>query len=122
MHFTRSILQLGALAALTNISGVSAAPAKALVNRDESYVGYLISTFSDATPAVQFHLSNGNDAGSYSFLNGGQPVLTSTVGTKAVRDVFLAHNSARTAFYLIATGKLDPSTVLQPSRLTHYRS
>jgi hypothetical protein len=45
-----------------------------------TYTGYLISTFSDANPSVQFHLSNGNDATSFTFLNRGQPVLRSNVG------------------------------------------
>ncbi|KAI1137488.1 glycoside hydrolase family 43 protein [Hypoxylon sp. FL0543] len=85
--------------ALAGIIGASPTPPRAASN----YVGYLISTFSDATPKVQFHLSEGNSASSFSFLNKGQPVLTSTVGTKAVRDIFLATNSARSEYYLLAT-------------------
>ncbi|KAI8962615.1 glycoside hydrolase family 43 protein [Daldinia sp. FL1419] len=68
-----------------------------------NYVGYLISTFSDANPKVQFHLSNGNNALSFKFLNKGKAVLASTVGTKAVRDIFLATNSARSEYHLLAT-------------------
>ncbi|THW62303.1 family 43 glycoside hydrolase [Aureobasidium pullulans] len=103
MHFLTSITRLSAIAAIT-VSSVTAAPAStSLQTRADSYVGYLVSTFSDVTPAVQFHLSKGNDAGSYTFLNKGQPVLKSTVGTKGVRDVFLAHDSARTNYYMIAT-------------------
>ncbi|KAF2422616.1 family 43 glycoside hydrolase [Tothia fuscella] len=68
-----------------------------------TFVGYLISTFSDANPTVQLHLSKGNDPSSFSFLNKGRPVLTSTVGTKAVRDVFLACNGERTQFHMIGT-------------------
>ncbi|KAF1813442.1 family 43 glycoside hydrolase [Eremomyces bilateralis CBS 781.70] len=68
-----------------------------------NFAGYLISTFSDPNPKVQFYLSNGNDPGSYSFLNKGRPVLTSTVGTKAVRDVFLTYDGNRTKWYIIAT-------------------
>jgi hypothetical protein len=69
------------------------------------YAGYLISTFSDANPTVQWYLSNQNSPTNFTKINGGSPVLTSTVGTKAVRDVYLATNSARNEFYLIATGK-----------------
>jgi Zn/Cd-binding protein ZinT len=105
MRLLTSIAKLSALAAIT-IPQASAAPASSsLQTRAESYVGYLVSTFSDVTPAVQFHLSKGNDAGSYTFLNKGQPVLKSTVGTKGVRDIFLAHDSARTKYYMIATGE-----------------
>ncbi|PNS17852.1 Protein DSF2 [Sphaceloma murrayae] len=67
------------------------------------YAGYLISTFSDPRPQVQMYLSNGNDALSYTFLNGGEPVLASTVGTKAVRDIYLAPNGDRSKWYLFAT-------------------
>ncbi|KAI1391909.1 glycoside hydrolase family 43 protein [Hypoxylon trugodes] len=84
--------------ALASVIGASPTP-----RQSSSYVGYLISTFSDATPQVQFHLSKGNSATSFSFLNKGKPVLASTVGTKGVRDIFLATNSARSEYYLLAT-------------------
>ena len=105
MHFLASITTLSALAAITLPSALAAPTSPSLQTRAESYVGYLVSTFSDATPAIQFHLSKGNDAGSYTFLNKGQPVLKSTVGTKGVRDIFLAHDGARTKYYMIATGE-----------------
>jgi putative alpha-1,2-mannosidase len=69
-----------------------------------NFVGYLISTFSDANPTVQFYLSKGNDPSSYSFLNRGRPALSSSVGTRAVRDVFLAVNGNRTQWFMIGTG------------------
>lgn len=72
--------------------------------RATSYAGYLISTFSDANPQVQWHLSNGNVPSSFRFLNNGSSVLASTVGTGGVRDIFLATNSKRSEFYLLATG------------------
>jgi len=105
MHFLTSITKLSALAAITIPSTLAAPASSSLQTRAETYVGYLVSTFSDVTPAVQFHLSKGNDAGSYTFLNKGQPVLKSTVGTKGVRDIFLAHDGARTKYYMIATGE-----------------
>jgi hypothetical protein len=73
-------------------------------SRDTIYVGYLVSTFTDANPKVQQYLSNGNSAYSFRFLNDGNPVLASTVGTQAVRDIFLATNTARSELYLLATG------------------
>ncbi|KAI0839535.1 glycoside hydrolase family 43 protein [Hypoxylon sp. FL0890] len=95
MYVSPSLLVAG----LASVIAASPTTPRAAPN----YVGYLISTFTDATPKVQFHLSNGNSASSFSFLNKGQPVLASTVGTKAVRDIFLAKNSARSEFYLLAT-------------------
>lgn len=97
MH-TRFSLFTAALASV-----VAASPTAP--RQTSSYVGYLISTFSDAIPEVQFHLSDGTSATSFSFLNGGGPVLASSVGTKAVRDIFLATNSARSEYYLLATGE-----------------
>ena len=73
--------------------------------RASNFVGYLISTFSDPSPKVQMYLSKGNDPSTFNFLNKGQPVLTSTVGTRGVRDIFLATNTARNQWFLIATGK-----------------
>ncbi|KAI5867882.1 glycoside hydrolase family 43 protein [Durotheca rogersii] len=96
MMHSRSLLSMFALAGA--IFATPTPPRQA-----PEYVGYLVSTFSDPTPKVQFHLSNGNDALSFTFLNGGNPVLASDVGTKAVRDIFLATDSARSEYYLIAT-------------------
>lgn len=70
---------------------------------NEPYAGYLISTFSDANPAVQWHLSNGNDPSSYTFLNNGSPILQSTVGTGGVRDIYLVSDGARERWFLLAT-------------------
>ncbi|KAH6661244.1 family 43 glycoside hydrolase [Truncatella angustata] len=79
------------------------AVASPVAERATSHVGYLVSTFTDANPKVQQYLSNGNNAYSFRFLNKGNPVLASTVGTKAVRDIFLATNTARSGYYLLAT-------------------
>lgn len=83
----------------------ASAAATPIAGRDTTYVGYLVSTFTDATPQIQQYLSNGNNAYSFRFLNGGSPVLASTVGTQAVRDIFLATNTARSEYYLLATGR-----------------
>ncbi|RDW81870.1 family 43 glycoside hydrolase [Coleophoma cylindrospora] len=77
--------------------------ASSLQDRATKFAGYLVTTFTDADPAVQFHLSIGNDPGSYSFSNHGTAVLNSTVGTKGVRDTYLATNSARSEWYIIGT-------------------
>jgi hypothetical protein len=94
------------LATALSASFVEAIPVDNTRSADSKYVGYLISTFSDPTPQVQWHLSDGNSASSFNFLNGGKPVLTSNVGTKGVRDIFLTTNTARSEYFTIATGKL----------------
>jgi hypothetical protein len=92
-----------AAAVLAAVHGLGVA---SLAIRQESpYVGYLISTFSDPTPQVQWHLSDGLDASSFRFLNNGQPVLESTVGMRGVRDIFLTTNTARSEYFIIATGR-----------------
>lgn len=100
---------------LSTLTAVASAAALVVGNpvarQTPSFAGYLISTFSDANPKVQFHLSNGNSASSFKFLNKGQPVLTSNVGTKAVRDVFLTTNPSRSEWFIIATGERDPVSV-----------
>ncbi|KAE8374976.1 hypothetical protein BDV26DRAFT_299933 [Aspergillus bertholletiae] len=68
-----------------------------------SYVGYLLSTFSDANPQVFWYLSDASDPLAFKSLNGGNSILESTVGTRAVRDVFLASNTARSEYFMIAT-------------------
>lgn len=113
------------VAAAAAVASASAIPAARQTS--PTYAGYLISTFSDADPRVQWHLSEGNSATSFRFLNGGSPVLSSTVGTKGVRDIFLTTNPSRSEFFLIATGELSftytlrlstPLSCLDPSKGT----
>lgn len=75
------------------------------IAKAEPFVGYLISTFSDPMPQVQWHLSDSASPATFRFLNNGASVLASTVGTKGVRDIFLTTNSARSEYFIIATGK-----------------
>ncbi|KAK7736967.1 hypothetical protein SLS53_006722 [Cytospora paraplurivora] len=49
------------------------------------------------------YLSNGNSATNFTFLNDGKPILASTVGTKAVRDVYLTTNANRSEFFILGT-------------------
>lgn len=48
-------------------------------------------------------MSNGNDALSYNTLKGGAPLLTSNVGTKAIRDLFIISKPDESQHYIIAT-------------------
>lgn len=94
-------------AAVSAALGIVGSPVDVNARQTSDYVGYLISTFSDARPQVQQYLSNGNSASSFTFLNDGQPILASTVGTKGVRDIFLTTNNDRSQYFLIATGKFS---------------
>jgi hypothetical protein len=72
-----------------------------------AYAGYLFVYFTGEGTAngeqVYFALSRGNNPLSFQQLNGGQPVLSSTVGTTGVRDPFIIRSPAGDRFFLIAT-------------------
>jgi hypothetical protein len=79
------------------------------------YVGYLFIHFYDdykspgdystypAGEQVFGHISNGNEATSYSPLKGGAPLLTSNVGTKGVRDFYIVSKDDQSQHFIIAT-------------------
>ncbi|EXF77097.1 glycosyl hydrolase family 43 [Colletotrichum fioriniae PJ7] len=72
----------------------------------DPFAGYAFSYFtgnSIAGEKIYFAASQGNDALQWTELNGGQPVLTSTYGTKGLRDPFLIRSPEGDTFYLIAT-------------------
>ncbi|KAL4785016.1 hypothetical protein BJX76DRAFT_356486 [Aspergillus varians] len=77
--------------------------AAVLHRQDEPYVGYLLSTFTDADPSVFWYISDASDPLAFKPLNGGNPVLKSTVGTKAVRDIFLTANEDRSEYFILGT-------------------
>lgn len=57
-----------------------------------AYEGYMFAYFTGndiAGEKIYFAASNGNNALDWTELNGGQPALTSTKGTKGLRDPFI---------------------------------
>lgn len=48
-------------------------------------------------------VSNNNDPGSWTNVNGGQPVVTSDVGTKGIRDPSLIRSQDGSKYWIIAT-------------------
>lgn len=72
----------------------------------QDFTGYLFSYFTseDANgEQVYFALSQGNDPLNWRELNGGNPVLTSTLGEQGVRDPFIIRSPEGDKFYQIAT-------------------
>jgi sucrose-6-phosphate hydrolase SacC (GH32 family) len=69
--------------------------------------GYLFSYFTGEGTAdgeqVRFGLSKGNDPLHWREINNGKPVLTSTLGTKGLRDPFIIRSPEGDKFYQIAT-------------------
>ncbi|GKT50454.1 Y+L amino acid transporter 2 [Colletotrichum spaethianum] len=71
-----------------------------------SFEGYAFSYFTGNSLAgenIFFAASDSNNALEWTELNGGQPVLTSSYGTKGLRDPFLIRSPEGDTFYLIAT-------------------
>ncbi|MDW5324374.1 RICIN domain-containing protein [Plantactinospora sp. KLBMP9567] len=72
-----------------------------------TYAGYLFSYMTGEGSAngeqIYFGLSQGNDPVRWRQLNGGQPVLTSNVGTRGARDPFIIRAPQGDRFYQIAT-------------------
>lgn len=75
--------------------------------KTENYEGYLFGYFtgegSSNGEQIYFSLSQGNDPLHWQQMNGGNPVLTSTLGDKGVRDPFILRSPEGDRFYLIAT-------------------
>ncbi|QFZ18143.1 immunoglobulin-like domain-containing protein [Saccharothrix syringae] len=73
----------------------------------QTYEGYLFGYFTGEGTAtgeqVYFAASRGNDALKWDELNGGRPVLTSSLGDRGVRDPFVIRSPEGDKFYLIAT-------------------
>ncbi|MER6954792.1 family 43 glycosylhydrolase [Streptomyces sp. NPDC000618] len=71
------------------------------------YAGYLFAYFTGEGTAdgeqIRYALSRGNDPLHWRELNGGSPVLTSTVGEKGLRDPFVIRSPEGDRFFLIAT-------------------
>jgi hypothetical protein len=87
------------------LASMLAAPVPA--QAQPQYAGYLFTYFTGEGTAngeqVYFALSQGNNPLSWQVLNGGAPVLTSTLGTTGVRDPFIIRSPDGGRFYLIAT-------------------
>ncbi|CAE6424033.1 unnamed protein product [Rhizoctonia solani] len=90
--------------AITLAAFVAAVPIK---ERQNAYSAYMFAYFTGEGysngETISFAVSNGNDALHWTEVNGGNPYLTSTLGTKGVRDpsIIRAHDGSK--FWLLAT-------------------
>ncbi|RMZ68180.1 glycosyl hydrolase family 43 [Pyrenophora seminiperda CCB06] len=72
----------------------------------DAFEGYAFTYFtgnSIAGEKIYIAASNGNNALDWVELNGGQPILTSTMGTKGLRDPFVMRSVEGDKFFLLAT-------------------
>lgn len=85
---------------------VAAPPGSAHPARSQN-AGYLFVYFTGEGTAdgeqIRYALSRGDDPLHWRELNGGRPVLTSTLGEKGLRDPFVIRSPRGDRFYLIAT-------------------
>jgi hypothetical protein len=92
------------LAALALLTASCATPGPTQPPR---HAGYLFVYFGgDATKdgeQIRYALSRGNDPLHWRELNGGRPVLTTTVGEKGVRDPYIVRAPGGDRFYIIGT-------------------
>ncbi|KAG9569374.1 Arabinanase/levansucrase/invertase, partial [Aureobasidium melanogenum] len=72
----------------------------------DAFEGYAFVCFTNNSRSgenIYFAASNGNNALSWTELNGAQPVLKSSFGTTGLRDPFIIRSHEGDTFYLIAT-------------------
>ncbi|KAG5994657.1 hypothetical protein E4U43_003198 [Claviceps pusilla] len=70
------------------------------------FKGYIFAYFTGNTvegEKIYLAASKGNDALNWEELNGGRPILSSTKGTRGLRDPFIMRAHTGDKFYLIAT-------------------
>lgn len=72
---------------------------------DSSKVGYLAVYWTTADNSVYFALSSNNDALGFKAINGGKPIMSPTLGTKAVRDTSIITGQGKDAgkYYILGT-------------------
>ncbi|WP_171074544.1 family 43 glycosylhydrolase [Nonomuraea basaltis] len=101
VELTATVARNEATATRTFTAKVPELPAR------QDYQGYLFSYFTGEGTAdgeqLSFALSRGNDPLRWRELNGGAPVLTSTLGEKGLRDPFIIRSPEGDKFYQIAT-------------------
>ncbi|WP_186577049.1 immunoglobulin-like domain-containing protein [Aquibacillus kalidii] len=75
--------------------------------KEEDYKGYLFSYFTgegyENGEQIYFGLSEGNDPLHWQPLNNGEPIFTSELGEKGLRDPFIIRSPEGDKFYMIAT-------------------
>lgn len=98
-------LLLGLLAAPPSPASPSSSGAPHV--KKTKYAGYLFAYFTGEGTAdgeqIRYALSRGNDPLHWRELNAGNPVLTSTIGEKGLRDPFVIRSPKGDKFFLIAT-------------------
>ena len=86
------------------ITGTPATARAARAAAIDPFTGYLMAHFDHEWPyGEQIYLAHSSDGLHWNDLNGGQPVLRSTVGTEGVRDPALIRSPEGDRYWIIAT-------------------
>lgn len=95
---------VGALLALTPIATL-ALPSRLSKKADPSKVGYLAVYWTTEDESVYFALSSNDDPLGFEAINGGNAIVSPTLGTKAVRDTSIIRGGGEDEgkYYIIAT-------------------
>ncbi|PSK60267.1 proline-tRNA ligase [Elsinoe australis] len=100
---TSSVAQLLLLVVGLLTIFTSPANAHALFPRQAPAAGYLAAAFLGNVPSVFFHVAAPDSPSTFQRLNGGQPSLVPTQGTKGARDPFIFFSQDRSKLYVLAT-------------------
>jgi hypothetical protein len=73
------------------------------VARAADYEGYAFIYFTSSDEQIYIAASDGNDALSFTELNGGQPILRSNEGDRGLRDPFVMRSKEDDKFFILAT-------------------
>jgi beta-xylosidase len=103
MRLVATLFSACAAALVANASPIEVRDQAAQLDPFEGYVFAYFTNNTRAGEQIYLAASNGNNALSWKELNNGQPILTSTLGTKGLRDPFLLRSPEGDKFYLIAT-------------------
>lgn len=76
-----------------------------LLPRQAPAAGYLAAAFLGNVPSVFFHVAPPDSPSTFQRLNGGQPSLVPTQGTKGARDPFIFFSQDRSKVRLFALSK-----------------
>ncbi|KAF4552178.1 Hypothetical protein D9617_11g010270 [Elsinoe fawcettii] len=74
-----------------------------LEERETQAAGYLAAAFLGNVPSVFFHVAAPDSPSTFRRLNGGEPSLVPTQGTKGARDPFVMFSQDRSKLYVLAT-------------------
>lgn len=94
---------LAGTAAIAAVTTTDAPSAASPGDGDAYFFPYFTGESTSDGETISFAVSTGDDPTSWQTLNGGDPVLTSNLGTQGLRDPFVIRSGDGERFYMLAT-------------------